>query len=714
MKGLLMRIWEFMCNAFQWYLDLPNTTEVTLTVLSIIILPIVGFSVRQIIIYRKSEKYKAKCNLKEFNHVILDLINKERVFFNEEDDKGFLFYENVPIKKLNTNEKVSLKEANRTSYLLMGEAGCGKSSVLKQDFKSKYGKFSRKIHFKTGWLFINNDLFEKEYTNIFDFSGLEKCVKETEYRNWNIYIDGVDEFSEANLASVYKLLSFLSGKIGVIKVTSRTEFAQTNIIHNNQVPACIGNISRYIVDRWDTDELLKIASLILNAVKIQGVDKQEIVAKIQEDARNWQRHVESPLLMKLYIYILLFGGVSQTIQFDNKYSFYSQFVHTLILVYMKNHYDYNINNIDEYLDEISYTVFQAFQSSSKQIQLESDNIGIVTVLKPSNSQSMIFVHETFFEYFTARYYLNQISSPHIRNADLKVFQQPYTNDFADFITAAINNKDLAFKEIIVKRFLGVYCSTFNETTYSRVLRDFNSDFIEEISLQTRRDVAGLDEQSFFTLKYEIIFRLGRIECGNEELREKIVGFLEFIYDFDDNIKHSKLRNYFIAVIKRCCAISCSFLGAERVELDYVSKMLPIRYSVKNSDYIEEYDLANRSHTLIFYGDVNNTSIFDFQDISTSLSCELAFSKRIERLEYKLVDDTSQMDGKAKRKYYFRIFDLATIFTFMYNRSRKLTERQTAIIVNTQVHFEGASKERNDLMDDMQKMILDLNERLWLI
>lgn len=415
--------------------------------------------------------------------------------------------------------------------------------------------------------------------------------------------------------------------------------------------------------------------------------------------------------MKLYVYILLYGGASQTIKFENRYSFYSQFVYQLILVYKEHHHDYRINSIEEYLNEISHTVFEAFQCSSKQIQIKSDNIGIATVLKPSKSQSMMFVHETFFEYFTARYYFNQICKTHIRDVDLKVFQQSYTNDFADFITAALNDEDVAFKRKIVKRLFEVYCGTLNDTTYLKFLSGFHREHIDEISHQTRIGVADLDEQSFFTLKYEIIFRLGRIDCGDKKLRDTIVDFLEFIYDFDDNIKHSKSRNYLIAVIKRCCAISCSFLGAERVELDYVSKMLPTSCSKKNNEYVEGYDLANRSHTLIFYGDVNNTNIFDFQDIFITLPCKLAFSKRIKRLEYQLANDISKMDIKEKRKYYFRIFDLATIFTFMYNRSQKLTEREVEIIKNTQVNFEGASKERNDLMHNIQEMILEFNEGL---
>lgn len=220
-------------------------------------------------------------------------------------------------------------------------------------------------------------------------------------------------------------------------------------------------------------------------------------------------------------------------------------------------------------------------------------------------------------------------------------------------------------------------------------------------------VQQLSEREFFTLKYEIIFRLGRIDnCSTE-----IVDFLNFVYNNDENVIVKETPDYYIAVLKRCCAISCSFLGSEQIELDYVKKMIPYNKFGKNNNYISNYDLANRSHTLFFYGDVIKTSIFDFKDEATNNPFSLAFSKRIERLQFDLPDDVAMMDKKQKKKYYFRVFDLATIYTFMFNRQRALSNKELDTVNKAKVHFIGASDERNDFMQEMVDLIKHLNEKL---
>ena len=140
--------------------------------------------------------------------------------------------------------------------------------------------------------------------------------------------------------------------------------------------------------------------------------------------------------------------------------------------------------------------------------------------------------------------------------------------------------------------------------------------------------------------------MGRIDLCSDE----IIDFLYFVYNYDENVNIKENTAYYATVLKRCCAISCSFLGSEQIELDYIMKMLPFNKFGENANYIPDYDLANRSHTLLFYGDITKTNIFDFKDDATNNPYSLAFSKRIERLRFELPENLNFMDKKQKKKF----------------------------------------------------------------
>ena len=281
---------------------------------------------------------------------------------------------------------------------------------------------------------------------------------------------------------------------------------------------------------------------------------------------------------------------------------------------------------------------------------------------------------------------------------LSIFYQNYPNDYADFITDAINTNDNTVKEYFVEKLCSIYYYTLDDTVKEKLEKYFgfpNEKFICEFPV--------LNPMDFFSLKYEIIFRLGRLGLQNTA----VVNFLEFIYWNDSNTKQTAESEYYSVVLKRCCAISSSFLAGENIELDYIEHMLPFL----NNTYNANYDLANRSHTLLFYGDVIGKTIYSFKDDDKCISCHNAFDKRISRLSKKLPTDISKMDGKTKKQYFFRLFDLATIYTFMHNRSKRLSFKEKRIVSKCFVAFKGASKKRLEWMLLIKKEILSLNKRL---
>ena len=652
-------------------------------------------------------KNVAKRTLKKYNEFILSSLKNESVFFNEDDPKKLLFYKKVPIKALTSGEKTNLNKLRLSSYILLGEAGSGKSSIVKKDYIFNSNKFFEFWRMNTGIVFINHQFFGQKIEDISSLDKLIDCVQQTKYKKIILYIDGLDEFGENKINDIYASLIKISPKLKKIKLTSRTNFAMQNVFNKsgNQKPFWFKEKQRYIVGKWQRDDLIKLADLLLKNMTNKDADNSTLIQKIQCNISSWENHIDSPLLMKLYVYILAFGNKSSNIAFDNKYSFYSQFVSEVISTYRKRQGNFNVAKIGEELDKISKDIFKSFSDDSKQVKRTS---GISAILKPTNSGTSIFVHETFFEYFVARYYLIQLSKETIDTDILNIFHQTYTNDFADFITSGLNSSTETTLKKIVETLFNIYYCTFDSKAARRALDIFGSirkksDFLSRFKL----NVQQLPEYDFFTLKYEIIFRLGRISNSFKEIAD----FLEFVYCNDSHIKIKEDVEYYIAVLRRCCAISCSFLGAENIELDYVKKMLPCNAFGVNQQYLPNYDLANRSHTLLFYGDVTNTSIFDFKDDATNNPFARAFSKRINRLKDNLPTNVYKMNQKQKKKYYFRVFDLATIYTFMFNRQKCLTDEDLEIVNSTKVYFVGASSERNEIMRELQALIINLNNEL---
>lgn len=660
----------------------------------------------KIVAYSDKQKNHSKRLLKEYNSHISSALKNESVFFCEDDPKKMLYYRNVPIKKYNSGRNSCLAKLKLSSYLLLGEAGCGKSSIIKKDYLCHCSKFMRFWRIHTGFVYINQQFINNGVSGMSSLDEIINCVHNTKYRNIYLYIDGIDEFGESKFDEIFKSFKPLSKQIKKVKITCRTNFALQNIInHNNERIFGFKERQRYIVSSWQQKHLKKMANFLLRRLNVNKTIRKGAAARINTGDKDWCNYITNPLLMKLYLYILLHGDQEKKIDVKNKYLFYTQFVTEVISTQRKRQNNYRVSQIGTELDSLSVDVFNAFSENHKFI---SYNGNVEALLKPSINGVSHFVHETFFEYFVARNYLLQLSKEHPDETSVAVLHQTYTNDFADFITSALNGTVEEMRKQIVNSLFSIYYATFAPDVSKRLnTRFFAGTSAIVCSSYILRAVKQLSDRKFFTLKYEIIFRLGRIDV----VSDKIIDFLNFVYKYDENVNIKENAKYYVAVLKRCCAISSSFLGSEQIELDYVRKMLPSNKYGTNTRYIPNYDLANRSHTLLFYGDIIRANIFDFKDDSTNNPYSLAFSKRIERLQLDLPENIALMNKKQKKKYYFRVFDLATIYTFMYHRKRLLTNEEFKIISKTRVHFTGASEDRNSIMNEILELILKLNDKL---
>lgn len=175
------------------------------------------------------------------------------------------------------------------------------------------------------------------------------------------------------------------------------------------------------------------------------------------------------------------------------------------------------------------------------------------------------------------------------------------------------------------------------------------------------------------------------------------------------------------MLKRWIAIAGSLLNTkigEEIELDYIKKMICNTYD----NNVE--DIANRSQTLVFYGDVTNVSSLDYRDIDSKTECVKSVRKRVNRLL--TINEKSNIDLLKRnlnprfyelKNYCFRAFDLASIYCLLrfHGGSNKLFVdelkriKPRMKITDINVVFEDSNSERERIM----QLLLDAltNEKL---
>lgn len=633
---------------------------------------------------------------------------KEGLFFNESSKLKRKFISAMTIGESGSRNRTFRKTPRlRGSYLITGEAGCGKTAMLQNTFHKSFTKqclfrlfrqTRESYYFEAGSLIriLTSKASKKEFLDRIAQADLS-CL--------TLYVDGVDELSEAYIGQFLDFIHDINRQVEklVLRFSCRTEFANKHLSEYSFD-------SKLNVEKWNQTQLKKLARSILKVCKHEKQFKSRL-AEIKEYLENAEfpwNFINSPLLLKMLLYIKLYGNHRFLVD-TNKYSFYTAFFLTLITIY-KGKARKGFRDLEKQIDEAAAAVFQAYSKHEKSIIYMDFLYPLIKPVPDHTIQKVCLSHETFYEYLVARHYHNQYlkKAPSVELVD--VMKNVYSNDYADFITAAFA-EDQEKQQISA---MNIMCALYGYTLLSEQEKIFQSKFIPNYKYDKKlksyiakvEKNVNNEQNSFLTLKNEIIFRFGRFpENVNKSFR---INFLEFIYFNDTNVGTISDKNYYIAILKRGCAISASFLGGEKVELDYIENMLdfkPYRYN-------REYDLANRSHTLVYYADIPNSNIYTFKDTEAECSWTYARSKRINRLSYPLPDRISEMNEKERKKYYFRAFDIATIYTFLRSRPySKLSSEEIDILSNFKIDFEDMSEERRNLLRALKSETLRLTHNM---
>ena len=460
------------------------------------------------------------------------------------------------------------------------------------------------------------------------------------------------------------------------------------------------------VNSWSREELTKFLEYVFEGLNIEMDDMKENCRKMIDS-----KTIDSPLLLVMYMSILV---NDETGHFDNenvirqKYQFYTQFMLHLPRRIGGNEY---IHINEQILDDVSGQAFSAYLQGSKKVTVKENMECIYKSKGPDNKAE--FAHETFFEYFVARYYLLQLDKYRDMGQLLSVLGGNYSNSYADFISSGLKSLNEQEQIAIMRKYIYIYYCVIDEQAAKKLANDLKDEdnWIWQWDRANRNkwqnyirgNKSKITGKVINAVQYEIVFRLGRLK--EEVKKNQRIDFLEKIYDIlADKLKEEKdyneKRN--IVIIMRCCAISSSFLSGEKIEMDYVKRMV-------DDPPNNLFDEVNRAHTLIFYGDVKERNIYEFKDDEATSGWVNARKKRIDRLRITLDENLENMDASMRRKVYFRLFDVATIYTFLRSRPRtELTDDEKEVLMAINICPGNKDGERSELIG---RIVKDINKKI---
>lgn len=667
---------------------------------------------------------RLKANMKKTHDLQMAIEKQKRLVEASGDFFGGLLFCN-DIKSFNKTLPIFEKTDNGESplsikklphnYLITGCAGDGKSTLVQRDFICSY-----KVSKKKCTLFFNvHNLAEAFKTGIKLY--LDSIFNDIKFNEICLFVDGVDEIGENNLNNLCELITTIKTycRIFSIKVSCRSDFANKYGLKSLLRQNC-HNISDIEFKQWDKAILLEIADDVIDKTSRHGVIKNDKAEKIKKKVANDDNLgliINNPLLLRLYLFIIINDENFDLNQISyegtvKEYDLFNCFL-DLFLVYVRKHSNFKENKFD-----ISERAFEAYCKKTKVISRKFNEE--LPLFKEVMDNNVSFVHERFYEFFVAFYYkemLIKLTNNRITAQDVIVLSREYSKAYAAFITDAIRLEKQEIRDSISDKLIYLYRYTLLpdiDTKYVRISRQ--SEKLDETLKQV---ILSKSANDILFIKDEIVFRLARLQTSLKQ-NKTILKVLDFIYKNDDYINNvsDDHKKYWTAIYKRSCAISSSLLGGIDIECNYVKHML--NFSPYNTSYEPEYDLVNRSHTLIYYGDERQSNLLEFRD-QPGHEWNRAREARLVRLRRDptpiISNDFSSLNNnqrKLLKSYRFRLFDLATLYCFLNTRKSEIKEHDEVydVVKSCIVNFDVTSnigKERCKMMNDIKDEIVRMFE-----
>ena len=634
--------------------------------------PLAPFVYKIISYLRNPEEYRRKVHARKE----LKRITKSELKLNHMTVLGEVWGEYDPVYRLHLEKDVIISKNNSKainklklggSYLLVGAPGGGKSTYLRKLF---YSRNKKKRYVLLNLLISRIVLYfdAKSLLNENKADEIAELIGVAKYRTVHLICDGLDELGEQEstmlsaIDMIYKLhQAQYNGKMNLI-IGGRTTSIQ-KYLHSPKFAKLFPK--QCLVDEW-TDE--DIYSLVQQIGEVLTGNKSTFDRLLSDKERFAKLVMKNPMRCKM-LCIVAYNSEKQVITAGNQYELYTHFftklfTHEFQRTQTMINYEEEIEDVLEKLGQLAFYQYQTTANglcpiySNYDDVLNSWNIGDRQLaLLIWDKEKKEFLHHTYSEFFVAYHYLAVIRNCNLQDIGdaVEVLSYLYNNTHADLITQGFSLYEDSNNTIRWLTYIYSFTLPKNLSQELRAIKEYAllDALPEYTALQAnQRYISDLSQKQYLRIKYEITFRVGRFRT------KYALPFLSFVYFCDKTVLYGKIQfsPYELAILKRQCAVSASFLCGKDIELDYVSRMFP-----GTRQYDQNYDLVNRSHTLIYYGDVLHTDLLSFTDDGKA-EWDCARKKRISRLKkqpkrYTLEDKVS----------CFRLFDLATIYTFLISR-----------------------------------------------
>ena len=493
---MINEFFRFFIKLYDWFSGLDNSDKITFFIFFLgVVASIVGFVFKELLsdkaYARRFLHRKAKDAKKDFF--------AEGIFFQEGNKPKWKFSKAIPSIDISSMKKPFVL---RGSFLVIGEAGCGKSAFLQENFIRTFRLqcwirliFPGK---RICWLDAHalKKLLLQEDTQKTFIEQLEKAKLSKLY----LYVDGLDEISDSYMESFFCFLDAIKNRISVtLRISCRTEFYKKHL-KNEQFDF------RIKIEKWTPAQLLQLADLILNSLKhFDTTHIQKVKTYLKSDSVPWD-FIQSPLLLKLLLYVRLYSR-HITKETDNMFKFYSDFIDTVLDLYKIRHYEAPVDSSS--IDKVSADVFVSYSNGEKTIPYTPILRPLIKYPSDSSQHRVCLVHETFYEYFTARHYRNQFIEKRLDSGAVEVLKVHYNNDYADFITYAFTDEPPEKQTDIIHNMANLYSYTLspkNVSTFKKLfnINDLNNTKLKSL-LKKTADASCKTSNPFLTKKYEIIF-----------------------------------------------------------------------------------------------------------------------------------------------------------------------------------------------------------------
>lgn len=599
--------------------------------------------------------------------------------------KGYV--RKIPIKNLSNEKKRYLLVRKNRGIAILGKAGAGKSTYLRQLFLSHTDRIHK----------IINSIYNRRYY----FYKIRELIKSPEILNYLendkkysrgkfVFLDGLDEINDSDYKEIVQIIKKIFDFNYTIILSCRKDVYE--II--KRVEPEIFTLIRYHLEIGDWT-LMQSNQYIMKYAELHPDSNILNLIKPYQEKIEYKEFFKTPLELSLLIYILEQSQdlLDQEKMIRNRFDLYDKFLHIWLQREIINRKDNEIGNaldvnmIFELWSTIAFLLIKnsnvkPIYTSNLEIKKYIQNndrlkkyIGGIIEIDNKNERKRIigFTHERVTEFLVANYFLVHISKCDEYSIDALLWEYKYS------VTSFIQEKfNLISHDDLEKDFLNLISILLNTDPYKK--HTSLNKYRQPINVKLKKRIQSLSKEDMRTVKNQIIYFISRIPNIDNRLLPVGNQVVKEIYEKEQDEYN-----------KRSAAIGATILGNNEVELRYAQELL------NNA----ESNLRDRSFTMVYYQDVKEKNPFTYVDDGVS-QWNNSRQSRLERLR-----------DNSEKSLRLRTFDLITILNFTRSRMNSFvpTEKELDIVRNCELNISFYSDEKRELLTKVKGDLIQLWENL---